>query len=198
MNSISALCEATGSSVAAIRRVFQQEIVGADVTEVARAVGTDPRIGDKFLQVSVGFGGSCFQKDILNLVYLAESCHLPEVAAYWRSVVDMNEFQKNRFSKLIVSQLFHSVSNKKIAILGFAYKKDTGDTRETAAAAVIKALVAERAQLFVYDPKVERDDMLHELRYQGMAEVGLYIYLDRLIHFELERDCEHSDRVDAV
>ncbi|KDO18888.1 UDP-glucose 6-dehydrogenase [Saprolegnia parasitica CBS 223.65] len=154
MNSISALCEATG----------------ADVAEVARAVGTDPRIGDKFLQVSVGFGGSCFQKDILNLVYLAESCHLPEVAAYWRSVVEMNEFQKNRFSKLIVSQLFHSVSNKKIAILGFAYKKDTGDTRETAAAAVIKALGAERAQLFVYDPKVERDDMLHELRYQGMAE----------------------------
>ncbi|OQS01741.1 UDP-glucose 6-dehydrogenase [Achlya hypogyna] len=154
MNSISALCEATG----------------ADVAEVARAVGTDPRIGDKFLQVSVGFGGSCFQKDILNLVYLAESCHLPQVAAYWRSVVAMNEFQKNRFSQLIVAQLFHSVSNKKIAVLGFAYKKDTGDTRETAAAAVIKALVAERALLYVYDPKVDPDDMIEELRYQGMAE----------------------------
>ncbi|KAF0699480.1 Aste57867_9950 [Aphanomyces stellatus] len=154
INSISALCEATG----------------ADVSEVARAVGTDPRIGDKFLQVSVGFGGSCFQKDVLNLVYLAESFHLPEVAAYWRSVVQMNEFQKDRFGRRIVRTLFNSVTNKKIALFGFAYKKDTGDTRETPAAAVIKTLVAERASVFVYDPKVEVEDMHNELRYHGLGD----------------------------
>ncbi|KAG9412129.1 hypothetical protein AC1031_017758 [Aphanomyces cochlioides] len=154
INSISAICEATG----------------ADVTEVARAVGTDPRIGDKFLQVSVGFGGSCFQKDVLNLVYLAESFHLTEVAAYWRSVVTMNEYQKNRFAMHMVRTMFNSVTNKKIGILGFAYKKDTGDTRETPAAAVIKTLVTERAKVFVYDPKVEVEDLVNELRYHGMTE----------------------------
>ncbi|ETV91777.1 hypothetical protein, variant [Aphanomyces invadans] len=153
INSISAICEATG----------------ADVTEVAKAVGTDPRIGNKFLEVSVGFGGSCFQKDLLNLVYLAESFHLPEVAAYWRSVVTMNEYQKHRFGTLIVRTLFNTVTQKKIGIFGFAYKKDTGDTRETAAAAIMKVLVAERAQVFVYDPKVELDDLVNELKYQGLA-----------------------------
>ncbi|CAK4711090.1 unnamed protein product [Aphanomyces euteiches] len=142
----------------------------ADVTEVARAVGTDPRIGDKFLQVSVGFGGSCFQKDVLNLVYLAESFHLTEVAAYWRSVVTMNEYQKNRFAMHMVRTMFNSVTNKKIGIFGFAYKKDTGDTRETPAAAVIKTLVTERAKVFVYDPKVEVEDLVNELRYHGMTE----------------------------
>ncbi|RHY29403.1 hypothetical protein DYB32_005164 [Aphanomyces invadans] len=107
--------------------------------------------------------------DLLNLVYLAESFHLPEVAAYWRSVVTMNEYQKHRFGTLIVRTLFNTVTQKKIGIFGFAYKKDTGDTRETAAAAIMKVLVAERAQVFVYDPKVELDDLVNELKYQGLA-----------------------------
>jgi len=149
INSISALCEETN----------------ADVSEVAHAIGTDPRIGSKFLQASVGFGGSCFQKDILNLVYLCESFNLPEVAAYWNQVVIMNDWQKDRFSKNMVSKMFQSVTGKKITIMGFAFKKDTGDTRESAAAHVIKNLLEEEAKLFVFDPQVSEEDMLKELDY---------------------------------
>lgn len=149
INSISALCEETN----------------ADVSEVAHAIGTDPRIGSRFLQASVGFGGSCFQKDILNLVYLCESFNLPEVAAYWQQVVTMNDWQKDRFSKNMVSKMFSTVTGKKITIMGFAFKKDTGDTRETAAAHVIKNLLDERAQLEVYDPQVSEEDMFKELDY---------------------------------
>ena len=105
------------------------EAPGADVSEVARAVGSDSRLGPKFLQASVGFGGSCFQKDILNLVYLAESANLPEVASYWRQVVEMNDYQKRRFSQQIVKTLFNTITGKKITIFGFAFKKNTGDTR---------------------------------------------------------------------
>merc|ERR1740138_1910246 len=140
INSISALCEVTE----------------ADVSEVARAVGTDPRIGPKFLQASVGFGGSCFQKDILNLVYLCESFGLHEVAEYWNQVVKMNEWQKRRFSQMMVRRMFNTVTGKKLAIFGFAFKKDTGDTRETASAFVMRDLVDEQAQLHVYDPQVKR------------------------------------------
>jgi len=154
INSISALCEETS----------------ADVSEVAHAIGTDPRIGPKFLQASVGFGGSCFQKDILNLVYLCETFNLPEVAAYWQQVVAMNDWQKDRFSKNMVSKMLNTVTGKKITILGFAFKKDTGDTRETAAGHVIKNLLAERAKLHVYDPKVTEEDMFKELAYMGMSE----------------------------
>ncbi|PSN57907.1 UDP-glucose 6-dehydrogenase [Blattella germanica] len=117
INSLSAVCEATG----------------ADISEVARAVGLDSRIGSKFLQASVGFGGSCFQKDILNLVYICECLNLPEVAAYWQQVIDMNEYQKSRFSAKVIESLFNTVSDKQITILGFAFKKDTGDTRESPA-----------------------------------------------------------------
>ena len=117
INSISALCEATG----------------ADVDEVARAIGTDSRIGPKFLKASVGFGGSCFQKDILNLVYLCESFGLPEVAAYWNHVIRINDWQKSRFVEKIVRTLFNTVSGKRVAILGFAFKKDTNYNRESAA-----------------------------------------------------------------
>lgn len=138
INSISALCEATG----------------ADVDEVARAIGKDSRIGPKFLKASVGFGGSCFQKDILNLVYLCQKFGLPEVAAYWESVVGMNNWQKQRFAAKIVSTLFNTVAGKKIAVLGFAFKKDTNDTRETAAISVCSDLLAEQANVVVYDPKV--------------------------------------------
>jgi UDPglucose 6-dehydrogenase len=143
INSISALCEATG----------------ADVDEVARAIGKDSRIGPKFLKASVGYGGSCFQKDILNLTYLCQHFGLPEVAAYWESVVKINDWQKARFSGRIVRDLFNTVSGKHIGILGFAFKKDTNDTRETAAIAVCRDLLAEGAKVYVYDPQVGEDQI---------------------------------------
>jgi UDPglucose 6-dehydrogenase len=147
INSISALCEATE----------------ADVDEVAFAIGRDSRIGPKFLKSSVGFGGSCFQKDILNLVYLCNHFGLPEVADYWESVVRMNDYQKRRFSRRIVSSLFNTVSDKKIAIFGFAFKKDTNDTRESAAIYVCQDLLDEGAQLSIYDPKVGREQICRDL-----------------------------------
>ena len=143
INSISALCEATG----------------ADVDEVGRAVGKDSRIGPKFLKASVGYGGSCFQKDILNLTYLCQHFGLPEVAAYWESVVKINDWQKSRFSGRIVRDLFNTVSGKHIGILGFAFKKDTNDTRETAAIAVCRDLLAEGAKVHVYDPQVTEEQI---------------------------------------
>ena len=132
--------------------------------EVARAIGKDSRIGPKFLKASVGYGGSCFQKDILNLTYLCHHFGLPEVAAYWESVVKINDWQKARFSGRIVRDLFNTVNGKHIGILGFAFKKDTNDTRETAAIAVCRDLLAEGANVHVYDPQVGeeqiRDDVL--------------------------------------
>lgn len=147
INSISALCEATG----------------ADVDEVAHAIGTDNRIGPKFLKASVGFGGSCFQKDILNLVYLCEHFGLPEVANYWDSVIAMNDYQKKRFSKRVLNGLFDTVTDKKIALFGFAFKKDTNDTRESAAIYVGKDLLEEQANLAIYDPQVKKAQILKDL-----------------------------------
>jgi len=147
INAISALCEETG----------------ANVDEVAHSIGTDSRIGPKFLKSSVGFGGSCFQKDILNLVYLCEHFGLPEVAAYWNSVVEMNDYQKHRFSRRVISTMFNTVSDKKIAVLGFAFKKDTNDTRESAAIYVCKDLLDEQANLAIYDPKVSVDQIRRDL-----------------------------------
>jgi UDPglucose 6-dehydrogenase len=147
INAISALCEATG----------------ADVDEVAQAIGTDSRIGPKFLKSSIGFGGSCFQKDILNLVYLCEHFGLREVAAYWEQVVSMNDHQKRRFSERIVKTMFNTVSDKKIAIWGFAFKKDTNDTRESAAIYVCRDLLRERARLAIYDPRVPEEQMRADL-----------------------------------
>jgi UDPglucose 6-dehydrogenase len=152
INSISALCEATG----------------ADVDEVANAIGKDSRIGPKFLKASVGFGGSCFQKDILNLSYLCEHFGLPEVSAYWESVVKINDWQKHRFATRIVSALFNSVADKKIAVLGFAFKKDTNDTRESAAISVCRDLLLEQARVTVYDPKVPENEIRHDV--SGDAE----------------------------
>ncbi len=149
INAMSALCETTG----------------ADVDEVAHAIGHDSRIGPKFLKSSVGFGGSCFQKDILNLVYLCEHFGLPECAAYWNQVISMNDYQKKRFASKVVSSLFNTVSDKKIAILGFAFKKDTNDTRESAAIYICKDLLEERANLSIYDPKVGRDQIVKDLKY---------------------------------
>jgi UDPglucose 6-dehydrogenase len=138
VNSISALCEATG----------------ADVSQVARAIGTDSRIGPKFLNASVGFGGSCFQKDILNLVYICECAGLPEVAKYWDAVVSMNDYQKQRFVHRVIGAMFNTIKGKRVAVFGFAFKKDTGDTRETPAIDVCRGLMADGAKLCIYDPKV--------------------------------------------
>jgi len=160
INTISAVCEATG----------------ADVDEVAHVIGRDSRIGPKFLKASVGFGGSCFQKDILNLVYLCEHFGLAEVGAYWESVVRMNDYQKRRFTQRIVKQLFNTVAGKRIAILGFAFKKNTNDTRESAAIAVCRDLLAEHAKLAVYDPKVAAEDIRRE--FPGAAEDCLAIARD--------------------
>eukprot|EP01083_Nonionella_stella_P069251 184496_1 len=157
INSISALCEATG----------------ADVKQVAHAVGMDSRIGDKFLNASIGFGGSCFQKDILNLVYLCESFGLSECSEYWNQVVEMNNYQKRRFCRQIVKKLFNTISGKKIAILGFAFKKDTGDTRETAAIDVCRFLLDERAEISIYDPKVEIDQIHHDFEEYKILPDGL-------------------------
>ena len=149
INSISALCEATG----------------ANVSEVSRCVGMDDRIGKRFLNSSIGFGGSCFQKDILNLVYLCETYGLTECADYWNQVILMNNYQKKRFSEKMVSSMFNTVTGKKIAILGFAFKKDTGDVRETPSMFVVRDLVLEQAKIHVYDPQVKREDMWMEMDY---------------------------------
>ena len=149
INALSAVCEATG----------------ADIDEVAFAVGLDRRIGSKMLKSSIGFGGSCFKKDVLNLVYIAETMHLPEVASYWNSVVEINEYQKDRFIKRIVACLFQTLTNKKVAILGYAYKKDTGDTRESAAISIVNHLIVENAEVTIYDPKVEESAVWESLSY---------------------------------
>lgn len=149
INSLSELCEKTG----------------ADVNEVAKAIGLDSRIGSKFLKASVGFGGSCFQKDILNLVYIAKSYGLHEVADYWEQVVIMNDHQKRRFATNIIKTLYNTVSGKNITFLGWAFKKDTNDTRESAAIYVADDLLSEQAIIRVYDPKVSEDQIQYDLNY---------------------------------
>lgn len=151
------------SSINAISEICEK--TEADVDEVARAIGMDTRIGNKFLKSSVGFGGSCFQKDILNLVYIAKSYGLDEVADYWEQVIIMNDHQKNRFSKNIVKTLYNTVSDKKIAFLGWAFKKDTNDTRESAAIYIADNLIDEQANIAVYDPKVEEHQIFFDLDY---------------------------------
>ncbi|MGD9556744.1 MAG: UDP-glucose 6-dehydrogenase [Mangrovibacterium sp.] len=168
VNSISALCEKTG----------------ADVDEIARAIGADSRIGPKFLKASVGFGGSCFQKDILNLVYLCHHFNLPEVADYWEQVIRMNDYQKHRFAKQIIDTLFNTVSGKKIAFLGWAFKKDTNDTRESAAIYVAHELLQDRADIHIYDPKVSREQIERDLAMvaatcgQPLNEVPVHVHTE--------------------
>ena len=149
INALSALCEKTE----------------ADIDEVARAIGSDSRIGTKFLKASVGFGGSCFQKDILNLVYLCRHFGLPEVADYWEQVIIMNNYQKSRFAKNIIDTLFNTVSGKKIAFLGWAFKKNTNDTRESAAIYIADKLMDETAGIYVFDPKVSKQRMFEDVNY---------------------------------
>ncbi len=137
INAISALCEVTG----------------ADVSDVAHVIGTDKRIGSKFLRASIGFGGSCFKKDILNLVYLCETYGLHEPAAYWRQVVELNEYQETRFVKSMLRAMFNTIANKRVAVFGFAFKADTSDTRESPSIRVCKELLNERGRVVVSDPK---------------------------------------------
>lgn len=153
------------SSINAMSEICEK--TGADVDEVARAIGMDSRIGSKFLKSSVGFGGSCFQKDILNLVYISKSLGLQEVADYWEQVIILNDHQKLRFAKNIVKTLYNTVSGKQIAMLGWAFKKDTNDTRESAAIYVSDYLLSEQADVIVYDPKVKAEQIYADLEYLG-------------------------------
>ncbi len=147
INSIAALCEATG----------------ADVNEVGRAIGTDSRLGSKFLKAGPGFGGSCFQKDILNLVYLCGHYGLHEVARYWQQVVELNAWQQHRIARLVVTDLFGTVTGKRLAILGFAFKADTNDTRAAPAITICRDLLEEGAQLAIFDPKVDGEQIGQDL-----------------------------------
>ena len=164
INAISALCEATG----------------ANVDEVARAIGSDSRIGPKFLKSSVGFGGSCFQKDILNLSYLCRHFGLPEVAHYWDQVIIMNDFQKERFVQRILNQMFNTVSGKKIAVLGYAFKKDTNDLRESPAIAVCKRLLEEKASIRLYDPQVSEGAIRESLQMKEGDHWGSLTFCDSI------------------
>ena len=154
INSIAAFCEASG----------------ADVREVARAIGTDSRIGPKFLNAGPGFGGSCFQKDILNLVYLCRHFGLPEVADYWESVVALNTWQQHRISRLVVEKLFGTVTGKRLAVLGFAFKADTNDTREAPAIRICRDLLEEGAQLAIHDPKVAPEQIARDLQLEAVSQ----------------------------
>ncbi len=158
INSISALCEATG----------------ADIREVSRAIGSDNRIGSKFLDSGPGFGGSCFKKDILNLVYLSEYFGLPEVALFWEEVVNINIWHQHRISKLIAKKLFGTLSGKKITILGFAFKANTNDTRESAAILICKDLLEEGANLIIHDPKVDKSQIKDELERVFNSKDNIY------------------------
>ena len=147
INSISALCERTG----------------ANIKDVSLAIGTDKRIGKEFLNAGPGFGGSCFKKDILNLVYIYDYYGLHHEAKYWEKVVEINDWQKKRISNLIIEKLFGTVSGKKIAILGFSFKANTNDTRESPAISICKELINEGGNLFVYDPKVSHEQIKIDL-----------------------------------
>ena len=187
INSISALCEATG----------------ADVEEVAIAVGKDSRIGNKFLKASVGFGGSCFQKDILNLIYLCRQYGLDEVAEYWQGVISINDFQKNRFASQIQRALFNTVNGKKVAFWGWAFKKDTNDSRESAAIYVADHLLAEGAEIVVYDPKVLLPRMHMDLQtlweHRGETETDINRKLAKLHSVEsAEKACTKAHALAVI
>ena len=168
INSLSALCEKTG----------------AKITELSKAIGMDRRIGPDFLKASVGFGGSCFKKDILNLVYLCQYYGLDEVAEYWNQVIVINNYQINRFSKKIINELDGNISNKTIAILGWAFKKNTNDSRESASIYVSVNLLIQGASLNIYDPMVNKkrilDDIEFLLKNKGFAKKDLALMLNKI------------------
>lgn len=162
INSIAALCEKTG----------------ANVNELAKAVGTDARIGPKFLNAGLGFGGSCFRKDISSLVYISRSLELPEVGDYWQQVLTMNEFQRQRFARKVIERLNNTLNGKKIAILGFAYKNNTGDTRESPAVDIIQILLEEQpAELAIYDPCCSAENIRREIRHFSRHQ-SVKVYTD--------------------
>ena len=186
INSISAICEATG----------------ADVKEVARAIGKDSRIGVKFLNSGPGFGGSCFKKDILNLVYLSNYYGLPEVAKFWESVVDLNNWNQNRLTRIILQKLFGTLTGKKIVILGFAFKANTNDTRESPSIQICKNLLGEGASLKIHDPKVTKKQVALDL---GMPSIEEYHKNEELNKKYKDKKWEKSfldddffDNLDAV
>ena len=186
INAMSALCEATE----------------ADVDEVANAIGTDSRIGPKFLKASVGFGGSCFQKDILNLVYLCRFFNLAEVADYWEQVIKLNDYQKHRFARKIITTLFNTVSSKKIAFLGWAFKKDTNDTRESAAIYVADHLLEDGANIHVYDPKVSKSkikaDLVNLWELNGVTETHITQKLKQVFVHTNAKDALKNSHAVAV
>ena len=185
INSISAICEATG----------------ADIREVTRAIGSDTRIGSKFLDSGPGFGGSCFKKDILNLVYLSSYFGLEEVASFWESVVKLNNWHQHRISQLIVNKLFGTVRGKKIFILGFAFKANTNDTRESAAINICKDLLEEGAILFIHDPKVEPNQISKDIKLQQSLqsnESDNKIYLSESSWYYTQDFNEGAEGADAI
>ncbi len=157
INSISAICEVTG----------------ADVREVSRAIGKDTRIGSKFLDSGPGFGGSCFKKDILNLVYLAEYFDLYDVAKFWEGVVNINNWHQRRIAEIVIRKLFGTITGKKIVILGFAFKANTNDTRESAAIRICKDLIEEGADLIIHDPKVSPIQIEKDLKVKQISETNI-------------------------
>jgi len=173
INSLSALCEKTG----------------ADIDEVSSAIGMDTRIGPKFLKTSVGFGGSCFQKDILNLVYLCKYYGLNQVADYWHQVVKINDYQKSRFVNKIIDGLNGTVYNKKISILGWAFKKNTNDSRESPSIFISDKLINEGAIIHVYDPMVKKDQIENDLiNFWNLKQVKKSLIKKRLKQIIIEKN----------
>ena len=181
INSISALCESTG----------------ADIKDVSLAIGKDSRIGEGFLNSGPGFGGSCFKKDILNLVYICDHYGLKEVASYWQKVVDINNWQQKRIIKIVVESLFKNISGKKIAILGFAFKAKTNDTRESPSKVICKELLEEGANLHIYDPKVNREQISRDLEIEESNSILNFKTQDGIWRFsqDINKTIENSDAV---
>ncbi len=186
INSLSALCEVTG----------------ADIDEVSNAIGHDKRIGKEFLKSSVGFGGSCFQKDILNLVYLSRYYGLHEVADFWDQVIKINNYQKNRFSKKIIEGLNGTIKSKKIGLLGWAFKKDTNDSRESASIYVADHLLEEGAEVYVYDPKVNEkqilDDLINLWESNNLPNIEIESKLKRLTVIDSYEKCFNNSSCIAI
>ena len=179
INSISALCEETG----------------ANINEVAKAVGADTRIGPKFLNSGPGFGGSCFKKDILNLVYICNYYGLTEVADYWEQIIKINDWQQKRISAIIVKKLFGTISEKKISIMGFSFKANTNDTRESPSIRICKDLINEGANLSIYDPKVSSDQIKKELNKPNLDN-GEKRNLNKWIFSNsIEDACKNADAI---
>ncbi len=185
INSISAICEVTG----------------ANIREVSRAIGKDTRIGSKFLDSGPGFGGSCFKKDILNLVYLAEYFDLREIAKFWEGVVNINNWHQARIAKIVVEKLFGTISQKKVVILGFAFKANTNDTRESAAIKICKDLIDEGAELFIHDPKVSPKQIENDLQIKPLNDSDYKNkdpFENRLGHWTFCKNLDIFDKAHAV